>query len=65
MFAYILFIQKMKHMCTVCGMEYPRLKSLAQHMKKSHAVNMLPCNKCGSTFVHLHNLQDHLKVCTA
>jgi uncharacterized C2H2 Zn-finger protein len=54
-----------KYGCSLCGMEYPRLKSLAQHMKKSHAVNMLPCNRCGNTFVHMHNWLDHLKTCDA
>lgn len=54
-----------KYGCSLCGMEYPRLKSLAQHMKKSHSVNMLPCNKCGNTFVHMHNWLDHLKNCDA
>ncbi|XP_070193456.1 zinc finger protein 250-like [Littorina saxatilis] len=52
------------HACGVCGMEYPRSASLAQHMKKSHSINLLPCVKCGHTFLEIQDWIKHTDVCS-
>ena len=50
--------------CTICGMDYPQQKSLAQHLKKSHSVNLLPCTKCGMTFIQIQEWVDHISCCS-
>ncbi|KAJ3384898.1 hypothetical protein HDU80_000820, partial [Chytriomyces hyalinus] len=66
---YFLHSNIRPHKCTLCEMDFVRLRDMQRHTRSVHNVSArkqeFVCDGCGGYFARKDSLQRHLKICDA